>query len=60
GGLGLIGMQERAAIVGGALEIESRAGEGTRIRMEIPLDGQTMMTESGAGGVRRHGGGSRG
>ncbi|MFW6200393.1 MAG: PAS domain-containing sensor histidine kinase [Gemmatimonadota bacterium] len=52
GGLGLIGMQERAAIVGGALEIGSRAGGGTWIRMEIPVDGQETKTEAGAGLVR--------
>lgn len=36
GGLGLIGMQERAAIVGGTLEIESADGEGTTIFVHVP------------------------
>lgn len=62
-GLGLIGMQERAAIVGGALEIESDSGEGTRIRLEIPLEGEAAMTEEepdsvgdvGDGGGEHHG-----
>jgi signal transduction histidine kinase len=36
--LGLIGMQERAMMVGGAVEIESSPGQGTRIRVEIPAD----------------------
>jgi len=36
---GLRGMVERAALLGGVLHIESRPGEGTRIRIEIPLGG---------------------
>jgi len=47
GGLGLIGMQERAAIVGGVLEIESEPGKGTLIRMEIPLEEESGMTFDG-------------
>jgi PAS domain S-box-containing protein len=34
--LGLIGMRERATLVGGVLEIESRPGAGTTIRVRIP------------------------
>lgn len=37
GGLGLRGMQERAAILGGALEIESAPGEGTTVRIRFPV-----------------------
>jgi signal transduction histidine kinase len=37
GRLGLMGMQERVASVGGALEIESRCGEGTTVYVRIPL-----------------------
>jgi two-component system, NarL family, sensor histidine kinase UhpB len=36
-GLGLFGMQERAAYVGGTVEIESEPGRGTRIRATIPV-----------------------
>jgi signal transduction histidine kinase len=36
GGLGLIGMQERAALLGGSFEIESRPRQGTRLRALIP------------------------
>ncbi len=39
GGLGLLGMKERAAAVDGELTIESRPGEGTRVRARIPVDG---------------------
>jgi PAS domain S-box-containing protein len=36
-GFGLVGMRERAALLGGALEVESTRGAGTEIRAEIPL-----------------------
>jgi PAS domain S-box-containing protein len=35
-GLGLIGMRERAAILGGSTEIDSRPGKGTTIVVTIP------------------------
>ncbi|MFL6373640.1 MAG: PAS domain S-box protein [Pyrinomonadaceae bacterium] len=37
GGLGLVGMRERATLLGGNLEIESHAGGGTAIYARIPL-----------------------
>lgn len=36
-GLGILGMQERVAQVGGTIELRSRPGEGTRISIRIPL-----------------------
>jgi two-component system, NarL family, sensor histidine kinase UhpB len=36
-GVGLFGMQERANLVGGKLHIDSAPGEGTEVRMVIPL-----------------------
>jgi signal transduction histidine kinase len=36
GAVGLLGMRERAELVGGRLEIESRIGQGTRVQVEIP------------------------
>jgi signal transduction histidine kinase len=36
-GMGLIGMRERAALVGGTLEIESAAGKGATIYIRIPI-----------------------
>lgn len=35
-GLGLFGMQERAAYVGGSVDIQSRPGEGTTVRVTMP------------------------
>jgi signal transduction histidine kinase len=37
GHLGLQSMRERAAAVGGTLEIQSAPGEGTRLRARFPL-----------------------
>ena len=34
---GLLGMRERVAAVGGALNIQSILGKGTRLRLEVPL-----------------------
>ena len=36
GGFGLSGMEQRAAILGGTLEITSPEGEGTRVEVSIP------------------------
>jgi signal transduction histidine kinase len=38
-GLGILGMRERAARVGGSLALESSPGRGTRICLQIPLAG---------------------
>lgn len=35
-GLGLFGMQERAALVGGTVELESAPGRGTLVRVTVP------------------------
>lgn len=37
GGFGLTGMRERVALVGGTLTIDSKPGDGTRIRAMLPL-----------------------
>lgn len=36
-GVGIFGMQERANLVGGELQIDSAPGEGTEVRITIPL-----------------------
>ena len=38
-GLGLAGMQERAAILLGTLEVRSQPGEGTTVELKIPIRG---------------------
>jgi signal transduction histidine kinase len=37
--IGLRGMRERAALVGGKLFVESQPGAGTRVCVEIPIHG---------------------
>ncbi|MBI2913138.1 MAG: HAMP domain-containing protein [Chloroflexi bacterium] len=36
-GWGILGMQERAALLGGALEVASTPGQGTRVSVSLPL-----------------------
>jgi signal transduction histidine kinase len=36
-GLGMIGMEERVTHLGGAFEVQSRPGGGTRVAAELPL-----------------------
>lgn len=38
-GLGLFGMQERAEYVGGRVDVQSEAGEGTTVRVRVPVGG---------------------
>ena len=37
-GLGLLGIRERVALLGGSVDIESDAGQGTTLYVHIPLD----------------------
>lgn len=37
GRLGLYGMRERAALLGGAVSVQSAPGKGTEVRVELPL-----------------------
>ncbi|GAW91243.1 sensor histidine kinase [Calderihabitans maritimus] len=52
--LGLFGMQERAELLGGKLNIESALGKGTTIYVELPLEGRvshaTEKVKSAVGG----------
>ena len=38
GGLGLMGMRERAVGAGGQVTVQSELGRGTRVRLVIPLN----------------------
>jgi signal transduction histidine kinase len=40
GVLGILGMEERALLVGGSLTIESHPGSGTAVFVEVPLEGE--------------------
>ena len=44
--LGLVGMRERAIMLGGQLTIESNIDNGTEITLEIPFDLETKPNES--------------
>ncbi len=46
-GLGLFGMQERAAYLGGRVDVDSRPGAGTRVRAEIPTGEAPETTDPG-------------
>ncbi len=39
-GLGVAGMRERATLVGGTLEVQSRPKQGTHVYFKVPIDGQ--------------------
>jgi signal transduction histidine kinase len=43
---GLRGMKERIAALGGDLQIRFRSGEGTRLRIVIPLSGRVAAASS--------------
>jgi signal transduction histidine kinase len=52
GHLGLVGMQERAEAIGGAVQVESAPGQGARIRVRIPVgegEGQAKAGKSSEG-----------
>ena len=46
GGLGLVGMRERAALLGGTLEIETRPGEGTTVFVRVPNNAGTDVDKT--------------
>lgn len=43
-GLGLLGMQERATMVGGRVSVDSVPGRGTRVRVLVPVQPDPMST----------------
>ncbi|MBI3160343.1 MAG: hypothetical protein HYZ26_12170 [Chloroflexi bacterium] len=49
GHMGLKTMRERAELLGGQLWVESRAGGGTRVRVDLPLSGGATEPTGGAG-----------
>jgi len=55
GGLGLIGMRERAQALGGSFTIGDRAGGGTVLAVTLPLSVAAAGDDSAEPGVRRAG-----
>ena len=55
GGWGIVGMRERVVLAGGKFNVDSQPGRGTRIRIELPLDGGEDEVTAPGGGT---GGGS--
>jgi signal transduction histidine kinase len=45
GRLGLSGMRQRAEILGGSFDITSTPGDGTRVRVQLPLAGEEALEE---------------
>lgn len=52
--LGLRGMEERVRLVRGEFSIESVAGQGTRVRVQLPVGDRTGSARNGTG-QRQHG-----
>ncbi len=46
GGLGLLGIQERVALLGGTINIHSGPGRGTRLYVEVPVEMPWNRSES--------------
>lgn len=47
-GLGLLGMRERLALLGGTLNVESQPGNGTRVVIHVPLGPKTLAGAANA------------
>jgi two-component system, NarL family, sensor histidine kinase UhpB len=47
-GLGIGGMRERALLVGGELNVESRPDVGTRVRLNVPIGVSDGISDTGA------------
>lgn len=45
-GLGLLGIRERAGALGGTLAIRSALGQGTEVRITIPVESEHVATDS--------------
>ena len=44
-GIGLLGMSERAAMIGGVFEVRSIRGDGTRVRVRVPVAARATAEE---------------
>jgi signal transduction histidine kinase len=48
GSLGMVSMRERSELLGGTLSVDSAEGRGTRVRLTVPLAGETPSAAEGA------------
>ena len=48
---GLMGIRERAEILGGTAEIDSAPGQGTRVVLRVPLPPEPAAAEAGQAGA---------
>lgn len=48
-GLGIAGMKERAGLVGGKLELQSKVGKGTRVYFKVPVESTLASSDTGTG-----------
>jgi signal transduction histidine kinase len=55
-GLGILGMQERAALMGGEIRVTRGAGHGTRVTVRLPQQGRLDSTVSTSGTSRAQNG----
>lgn len=53
GSFGLVGLRERAYLVGGTLQITTTLGEGTTVEVDIPLPHAPVAVAHGGDGVSR-------
>ncbi len=54
GGTGLVGIEERARLLGGTLSVASEPGLGSRFTMTLPSGTRPAETEQEAAGTRQH------
>jgi signal transduction histidine kinase len=52
--MGLLGMRERVALLGGEMSIESQLGKGTKITIEVPWKGEDLGSKEEAGSEGFH------
>jgi signal transduction histidine kinase len=45
-GSGLVGLKDRVEAIGGTLTVQSRPGQGTRLDVEVPINGDTPASAS--------------
>jgi signal transduction histidine kinase len=52
--IGLLGMRERASLLGGEVEIRGNNGEGTAVTVRLPIVCSWLLTDSSDGNAPRY------